>query len=275
MRYVDFEYDGQKLSDFGCIIGYIDSSSGTQDVNIGSDITFNTVKNNHSSIHYVTSSTYDNTYSITFDIVKNPCVNNNDLFMTTLETRRLIKWLNRRDYHKFKLFNENFDLSDMYYYGSFNIVEKRFGTNIIGLSLTFTSSSPYAFGDNVKLEFSVDKDEEFILYGDSDEFTTIFPTIQIKCLSNTSDDGLVLTNKTTSTSVIIKGCSDGETIIIDGEYKIITTDDEIHKITIASDFNYEYLDILVDDYSVENVYSCNIPCELTISYSPIRKVGAF
>ena len=73
----------------------------------------------------------------------------------------------------------------------------------------------------------------------------------------------------------IANCINGETITLDGTYKIAVTDNEKHKETLCSDFNYSYLDIVVDEEYSENVYSSTLPCEITVSYSPIRKVGVY
>lgn len=274
--HIDFEYAGRRLSDLGYIIGHVNSDAGMREVEIGSDIIFDTVKNNHSSIHSVTSSTYENVYTTTFEIIKNPCIQNvDDIYITPLEVREITKWLNRRDYYKFKLYNENFDVSDVCYYGSFNIKEIWFGDMVVGLTLIFTANTPFALADDIVLTLSVKANKKFIISGDSDDFTTIYPVVKIKCLSANGKDGLIIKNLTTGTEVKIKNCVQGETITIDGEYKIILTDDEIHNTTLPSDFNYEYFDILVDDSITENVYQSNIPCDITISYAPIRKVGVY
>ena len=77
--FTDFEYAGKRLSDFGWITCHIDNRPGVSDLDIGCDITFNTVKNNHSSIHYATSTSYNNVCtSQPFVIMKNPCDKTND-----------------------------------------------------------------------------------------------------------------------------------------------------------------------------------------------------
>ena len=46
----------------------------------------------------------------------------------------------------------------------------------------------------------------------------------------------------------VANCIANETIIIDGEHKVITSNNENH-ITLPNDFNYEYFDILIDDFT--------------------------
>ena len=61
--YIDFEYANKRASDFDCVVGHFNTDSGIQESDIGCDITFTTVKNKHSSVHSVTSSTYENVYT--------------------------------------------------------------------------------------------------------------------------------------------------------------------------------------------------------------------
>ena len=267
--YIDFEYAGHRLSDFGCILCSIDSNSGKYDVEIGCDITFTEVKNNISSIRSVASSRYENVYTATFDIIKYNCNDHDDVYMSSLEARNITKWLNRREYHKFMLVNDLSDDSNVHYYGSFNVKQIMFGYNILGLSLTFTSNAPYGFGDMIENKMMLLNPGEISrLHGDSDEYGIIYPKTIIRCFSN---GDLKITNHTTGTSLEVKKCKNKEIVTIDGEHRIIYSSDT--HTTLPNDFNYEYLDILVDETDSENEYSSTLPCELTVEYLPVRKVG--
>lgn len=273
MFVTDFEYADKRLSDFGYVMCHINTESGLRDVDIGCDITFNTIKNNHSSVQYITSSSYDNVYSMSFDIIKSKCGRDReDIYLTSEEVRLLITWLNRREYRKLKLINNvNSDMS-INYYGSFNVKQIMMGDNIIGLSLTFTSNAPYGFADEVSMEYDITfENEHFYLSGDGDEFGTIYPKVTITFKQDCESFSIL--NVTTGTTLFLKNCLDGEVITIDGEHKIILTNTSEHD-TLYNDFNYEYLDILVqdDDFS-ENKYEVSAPCVISIKYSPIRKVG--
>ena len=268
--YIDFEYNNCRLSDIGCIICSINSNSSNYEVSIGCDITFTEVKNNHSSIHSKTSSSYENVYTATFDIMKYNCNSYDDVFMTSLEVRNIVKWLNRNDYFKFRLINEISDESNVYYYGSFNIKQIMFGGNILGLTLTFTSNAPYGFSDVIENKcMMLNTDDIYSLFGESDEYGLIYPKVEIRCFS---DGNLKISNSTTGTILNIDNCISGEIITLDGEHKIILSNKR-EQVSIANAFNYEYLDILVDEYETENNYSSTLPCELTISYLPVRKIG--
>lgn len=270
MYVTDFEFNNKRLSDFGFVVGHIDSSAGTKRVNIGCDITFTTVKNNHSSIHSTTSSSYENVYTTTFEIIRFDCAKNpENVYLNELEIRSITRWLNRRGYYKFKPYDKDFD-TDIHHYGSFNIETIFLYGKPVGFSLTFTSNAPYAFAEQITTKHMMLNSEDRIsIYGDSDEYTTILPQIEIKCFQ---DGDLTLTNHTTGSFININNCKKGELIILDGEHKIPISIDDSH-ITFPNDFNYEYLEILVNEDNIENEYSSTLPCELTITYLPIRKVG--
>ena len=125
--FFDFEYADRRLSDFGCIVCHINTNAGVDDVELGSDITFNTIKNSNSSIYSITSSSYEDVYTVEFEIMKYICGDPDNVYLSSLEVRQLIKWLNRREYAKFRPINEISDESDVYYYGSFNIKQVQLG----------------------------------------------------------------------------------------------------------------------------------------------------
>ena len=269
--YMDFEYAGRRLSDFGCVICSISTSLKDYEIDIGCDITFTEVKNNHSSIHSKVSSGYENVYTATFDIIKYNCNSIDDVPMSSLEARNIIKWLNRDDYYKLKFINEIADESNVHYYGSFNVKQKMFHGEILGLTLTFTSNAPYGFSDIVQNKFMMlNTDQSWFLHGESDKYGLIYPVVTLRCFA---DGTYEITNKTTGTKMQIDNCIKNETIFIDGEHKIIDTDNKDHKKTLPNDFKYEYLDILVDEYESKNEYTTTLPCELIIDYMPVRKVG--
>lgn len=266
----DFEYDGRRISDLGYIVCNIGSGSSVNEIDIGCNITFNTVKNNHSFVYSSTSATYENVFTTSFQIAKlDNCVIEDHI--SPLEEREINRWFSKKEYKKFKpLLDEKDDL-DICFYGSFTVKPVTLGTDTIGFTLEFTGNSPFGYAEPIKSKHMIlNTDDEMILYGDSDEITTIYPKVDVRCFSNGTLD---IENKLTGNIVHIDNCENGETITIDGEYGIIHTDSDIHQKTLYSDFNYSYLDILADEHGSENAYSISLPCEIIISYSPIRKVG--
>ncbi len=272
--YTDFEFAGKRLSDFGYIICKFGGSSDLTDVEIGCDITFSTVKNNHSSIHYNTSSSYENVYTTSLEIMKNPCNKNQDeMYHINEEISMLTSWLNRREYYKFKPLTEEDNFYSVHYYGSFNVKEKTINDRVVGFIINFTGNAPYGFGDNVSLEYDiVSAGENIYVHSNSDEYGVIYPHLSITLKE---DGDLQITNTSNGLITEIKNCVSGETIRINGEHKFIDSDNEQHKTTtLFNDFNYEYLRLQVedDDFS-ENVFEVSLPCIITFGYYPIRKVA--
>ena len=72
MKSFDFEYDNLRLSDFGFIICKFDSSD-VETIENGSQIKFNTVPTLNGMKHELTSSSYEDCISATFQICKNKC----------------------------------------------------------------------------------------------------------------------------------------------------------------------------------------------------------
>ena len=250
----------------------INQSSGDVEIETGCDITFTSIKNGNTYIQSKTSTTYENVCSATFDIMKYNCSSNSDIRMDSLEIRDLMKWLNRHDYFKFKLLNDTTFESDVYYYGTFNVNEVAIGEEIIGLRLTFTSNAPYGFSEPINLRYMMlDTSSTVSAFGENDEYCKILPRVEIKCFA---DGDFSITNQTSGISTNIKNCKLGEKITIDGEHKIIMSDMR-EQSDIANAFNYEYLDILADEDNKENIYSSSLPCELSFTYTPIRKIGVY
>lgn len=269
MYIMDFEFADKRLSEFGCIIGVLKGSTDTNEIDVGCNITFNKIKNNHTSKYDIASSSYEEVYTTTIEIFKNFCESGQDCF-TTLEAEKMIKWLNRRTYHKFKMYGSIFSDVDICYFGTFTSVKQiMLGNRIIGLSAVFEANTPYALGEEVTVDFDLSADEKFELFPEGDEYGIVYPAVKIKCLS---DGDLKLYNETTDNYIYVSGCTKDETLTVLGEYEIILSDKREQK-DISNCFNYEYFEMLIDDEKVSNHYYSTIPCELSISYRPIRKVA--
>lgn len=265
MYAIDFEYDGTKLSEFGFIICSFDNNSGVEVSSIGSEITFNTVSRNHGTKFSLTSTRYDNCINTSFDICKNPELFD-DMVISDVEFRNLVRWLNRRKFLQFSALDET--LSQIRYYNaSFNISKITIGGILYGLKLDMTTDKPFGYSEkqNYILDFD-DSTKEIILVDTSDEAGYIYPDITIEC--RTSGD-LLIRNSITKCTMMIKNCSIGEIITIDGDTMAISSSFETHD--ICDDFNYDYFSIGNTRVDRNNVISVSSPCILTISYSPIIK----
>ena len=272
MYALDFDYDGKRLSDFGCIICDFDDTTGLDFISVGSQITFNTVQRNQGKISSLTSAKYDSAIQSTFDICKDPklCKVYADKEFTDSECRDIIRWLNRREFKKLTILDDSDDIMDSrHFYASFNVERIEIAKKVYGLRLTVETNSPFAFGETVRREFqfsSPTKGEKLIDI--SDEIGFIYPNLIINCLGN---GDLKLTNETTNCNFYVKSCTTGEVITVNGDARIISTNKDGHD--ISGDFNYDFFNIqnTIDDRN--NIIKASIPCKVMIEYEPIIKAS--
>ena len=267
MNAVDFEYDGQYLSDYGFIICDFDERSGVDTVSAGSVITFNKVSLNSGKKHSLTSTKYDECLTTIFDICKNPEIYSPDEMEITIdECRELMRWLNRRQFLKFQIYDKDRDLETCYYDVSFNIEKIKISERVYGLRLTMETNRPFGYGMEQETTLSFEAEEEKVFVDFSDEIGVLYPKIQITC----KDDGdLHVYNNLFDSEMVIKNCTNGEKIFIDTEHQIIYSSIVDRK--IFNDFNYEFLKIGNTLHDRRNKIHASMACDIIITYTPIIK----
>lgn len=269
MYAVDFEYDGQHLSDYGFIICHFDATSGASVAESGSKITFNKVSRNHGKSYSLVSTRYDECIQTTFDICKNPDLYEyEDREISNNEYRDLMRWLNRREFLKFQALNEEDGKGDACYYNvSFNVGKIKIAEKLYGLRLTLESDKPFGYGDEQVFSWDfADIATSKVLYDISDEIGYTYPSMVITC---NADGDLSIYNELEDCTMLIKNCSVGEMITINGESQIISTN--YHSHDICNDFNYEFFRIGNTINNRDNRISVSSPCHIVIKYSPIIK----
>lgn len=280
MYCIDFEYDGQRLSDYGCIVCHITDDGGVSAINIGSQLTFNTLPMNSLNKFKLMSTQYSEAYTVTFEITKYNCKEPDEDTFTQEEISQLMRWLNKKRFKKFKMIYEDGELAEVYYNASFNVNPITFFGNIIGLQLTLQTDAPFGYYEEVEhvMEFTEDNlDHSY--FDTSDEIGYIYPSSMI--IEILSDGDFEMVNSQESDRItIIKNCMAGEVITL-VENKTISSS-AIHG-TLYNDFNYVFPRICnenediygygyIDD-NMENIFTVNMPCKITFKYSPICKMG--
>ena len=283
MILADFEYNGELLSEHGCIPGSINTGYDS-DISLGSNLTLNTIKNN--DVEMVISTDYAQSIKVTFDIIKTPCGYNNLDEFTEFDVERLMVWLNRKGFYKFKPLYDftqsqvrRTDYLDTIFFGTFTDIQAaRIGGKIVGYTLTLTTNSPYGYSDNDPITKEIiENDNEIHIYNSSQELGYLYPNkVTIKCNSG----GIIkLVNETDSEERIteVKNCISGEIITFDCKNKIITSSVE-HE-TLYNDFNYNFPRLIREYIETDNVISLDTSsmssATVTYEYYPIRKVGVF
>jgi hypothetical protein len=140
LKAYDFEYDGRRLSDFGCMICSFDSK-GMETVSNGALITFNTLPMQGGSRYELTSTIYEDCLEATIQICKNTCSGNTSEIYPH-EFRELTRWLSRKKFLKFKILDDNY--WDLYFEASFNISRIEIDGKLIGLELQVLTNRPFA-----------------------------------------------------------------------------------------------------------------------------------
>lgn len=270
MRALDFEYDGQYLSDFGFIIcDLYDSGGGVKTMSAGSNITFETVPMHWGKKWSLLNTKYDECIHVIFSIGKNPSIyGRNKMEITNDEYRNLIRWLNRREFLKFRFIgDEKYDGETCYYMGSFNISQIYIDGILYGLELSMVTNAPFGYGQEQSFAWTVnDTSKPYIIYDMQDEigYSGVEMNIEIK-----SDGDLSIYNDFTKNNTIIKNCKAGEIITMDSRYGIIKSSLNEHK--LCKDFNFDFLYIGNGYYSRKNEITCSLPCNIKLKYTPIIK----
>lgn len=263
MNACDFEYDGVSLSDMGYILCQFDSDS-MQTVPGGSQIAFRTVSTLQGGRHELTGSAYEECLNATLQICKDPEIHEN-LEINADELQELMRWLNRRGFHKFKLLDDEY--INLYFEASFNISRIEINGKLSGLELAMTTNRPFAMREPRDIIISTGPGGGLAaIYDISDEEGFLYPYMEITVLE---DDCLDIRNKSEDRLTRIENCKKGEVITLD--YPIIKTSLQSHK--IEQDFNWNFFRIANTFNNRLNELEISLSCEIKIRYSPVVKAG--
>lgn len=269
MYALDFEYDGQYLSDYGFIICEFNGSSGVKTAAAGSKITFNTVSRHGGKQNGLIGTQYNECIQAKFHICKNPDLFD-DLSISHDEYRDLMRWLNRNEFLKFQIlydFKDDKTREPCCFNASFNIGKITIGDILYGLELSMETDKPFGYGEEQVYAKNIsDTQMVYQIMDQSDEIGTTYVTMKITC--NDSGD-LSINNATECCNTVIKNCVAGEVIIIDGDTLTIVTSELNHK--ICNDFNYDFPRIGNTLTNRANKIMVSLPCQLEIRYRPIIK----
>ena len=265
MRALDFEYDGFRLSDFGCIICTFDDP-GTESYSIGSQITYNTVPVDSGKKNYLTDTKYDECINAEFQICKNVerLMDNSDKYFTVEEQGEIARWLNRRKFLPLIIMNEGYE--NIYFEASFNLQKYEVANNVVGFTLELTTNKPFALRRQYSYRFEITDPAKQTI---NDEIGYEYANLEILCNSNGT---LTISNDMDNRVTEIRNCKSGEIITISNDL-MIETSLEAHKSTIMNDFNFVFPRISNKFEDRSNRLKFSLPCKVLLSYDPVRKVG--
>lgn len=266
MYTTDFEYNKKRLSEFGMILCTFNGGFGVEAVSSGADLTLNQAKPSGYDRFSLYSAAYDAPYTATFQICKNPCTYPpEELYLSPQEVSKVQMWLCRNDYHKFKINQDGY--RNIYWNAAFTSKQLNLNGRIVGLEVTMYTDSPYAYYDEVTHHFSFTTQHTDYFFNLSDKEGYLYPDLEIKILQG-GNLSIILSNRTT----LIKNCSQGETITINGNNQIISSSVRGHE-QIAKDFNFVFPRITRTYQETKNTITADLNCEITLTYSPIVLIG--
>lgn len=263
----NFEYDGALLSDFGFMICSFGKSENSHITTQGSDITFCTVPVMDGKRNLLAGTKYENFIEAEFDICKN-CERKieRDYYVTEQEERNIVRWLNRKNFKKFRILTKH--VMNVYYLGSFNVTPVQYWGHVIGFHLKFQADSPFGYTDCI-FNFTIkDSNEKYSIIDLSDESGDKMINVKIKCGESGT---LAIKNHLNKKETIIKNCEKDEIITI--ENMIIQSSIFERNKTIMNDFNFVFPTISNDFRNVKNIFEFSMPCSGSFKYNARRKVA--
>lgn len=262
----DFRYDGKLLSEYGFVVCEIDGDNGVDRVEVGADITFNKVSRFSGKKHSLTSTEFGDCLTTTFDICYLPD-GVNPTVIDSVTYRTIAAWLNRRDFHRFELINDQ----GIYYNASFTLNKILCDDMLYGIELTLETDSPFAYREKVEKQFEVtDSSEQTITikaYEDlGDIGGYIYPSMTITC---NEAGNLVVKSSTNDSEMRINNVSAGEVITVDGDTLEVSTSLDSHK--LYDDFNFDFFRLSQHSMEAENKFTVTPKSTVVISYTPMVK----
>lgn len=267
MHSTDFNYDGLRLSQFNFIICHFDQTSGVRTATAGSDIVFEKSTSMSGIVNNLVNTRYSGCIKTSFDICKNPdTTKQSEMRITDSEYRELARWLNRREFLKFFVYDDiEIDKHNYYYKASFNLEKIYIKEKLYGIRLEMETDCPFAYGAEETITFnSMYSGRNYTIENKSDVIGYLYPNISIYIRSSGT---LTLSNNRMNTPMIIKNCTSGETISIDGANQIITSSNSSHK--LYNDFNYNFLQLINSYNDKNNNISTSLSIDLTLKYTPL------
>ena len=187
-----------------------------------------------------------------------------NFFISDDTNRWIMRWLNRPTFEQFRPLRRD---AGVFYNGSFIVRAQLYGGRLIGYELTLHTDRPFGYAEAEEYAFTVNANGIYTLVDSSDEIGDIYPTMEVTCGSAGT---LTITNSMDANwSTVITDCAANEVITFN--HPIVTTSSTTH--TIQDCFNYNFPRISNTYDANTNTFTFSLPCSVTMSYNPIRKLG--
>lgn len=264
----NFIFDGEDLASRGYLIA---TSQGTEQEIPASEMTYENIQAPRSDIRRIIGTRYENPYTRTFGIIKNPCYGDKeDYALTNDDISEMTKWLCRKTYKWFRWIDED-DLTDeVWHEVKFNVSNEEYGGKVIGLTLTVETNRPYGLTRSIKNKWNTTNETKHMVIVKSDEEGYIYPNVTITVQQG---GDISFTNLFDGRKTEIKNCTANEVITIHGS-DVLQIDSSNEDHDLSEDFNYVF-PRLVSTYETNsnNVFTAEGGAEVLFEYRGIRKVG--
>ena len=263
----DFLFDGQKLSDFGMIIGGVDTDG--EAVVSGGEIEVVSMRPpDRDNFDYYTGK-LDSPIQYNFGILKYSCEDPNDVYVTPEEESRIARWLLRKSKtqgYGWLQFDQDYYRDICYKVICTDMKPIQVIGKTVGFELTFVSNCGYGFTNEKKHRFTLVKNSNKTIVLTNDMDTYVYPKIKITGATGSFIFGNI-TEMAKSGSIATEffNLSGSTTLTLDCENDIITgIDDDPTK------FNWIFPRMIEGDN--EFFTHSTTPMTVEISYREARRI---
>lgn len=262
----DFIFDGKSASNYELVICSFDSADGK--ISLGVDVSLNTSKIIGTHVTHFHSGTYDENISFPLQLCRIDALSGLPKEIDDYFLSRVMRWLYKDNrFCDLVLIND----SGRTYYtkAQINVNRIEIGGITRGFDITVNTNSPFLKLKELEIHQNIAENNTYFNIKDaSDKEGYQVLDVVIQC---EADGNFELTNLFDGKKTVINNCKKDEFINIDGVNQILITSLEDHK--IYDDFNFVFPKIYNTKYDNLNTFIVNLPCNITIKYSPIILVG--
>lgn len=261
----DFEFDGKSASSEGFFIGSLDDNGN---LSLGVDIAVNYTRPIGSNTSYFHGSTYEENISFPLQIFKFNPVTDLAEEIDDFSLSKYMRWL-IKDNKYCKLVLTTGNGHKLFTKAQINANRIEFAGRTYGFELSINTYSPILFKEEYSHTEDITEENFYFDIKDSSDkegYQMLDTVIQCK-----TDGDLEITNLFDNRKTVIKNCKKDEFINIDGKNQILISSLSSHK--IYDDFNFVFPKIHNTKFNNLNTFVVNIPCKITLKYSPIALIG--
>ena len=266
MKMYGFLFDGELSDDYGIIMANINSE---ENWTVGSP-TYITSTTPSSDILHFYSSKFETMLSCEFSIIKNPCLNDGDIYFTQEEYSAIMRWLQREDGYKWLQFDVE-EYEDVYFHAKLSLTPIYISGKVTGFNVKMDTDAPYAFSKPYIKKYNLSSGQKVTFENYSDKVGDIYPYTTLRP-NITSSNAVTLSLITQlqnyqANTTTIKNVKSGDVITLDKD------SDLVKGVGVLNNFNFVFPKIS-NSYSTRTntLWVSGCSCEVTMQYRLIRMV---